>query len=203
MTVLRTRNQWRIVALTILCQAVATSYDLRAEETNSSRASRLDVDVAVNGVSFRPIFAGPPTADGLPPKGTTFIINGVIYPAGTFASRGLTSGLLPDGSPEFPGLVIGTWTCRGWFSEDLLLTTTGAVVATTQIFDFKLPLGREAYFTEGFEPADVNNPLLRLILGGTARFGNVRGQHVQTVVGFNATNFTNYTFRHRPGGGPD
>jgi hypothetical protein len=200
MTTVRSKQRLWLVAVTAamaLSQSVGFMHPMATKGDDLRHRSPLDVDVAVSGVTFRPILAGPPTADGLPPKGTTFIINGLIYPAGTFARRGLTVGILPDGSPEFPELVIGTWTCRGWFSEDLLLTTTGAYVATTQIFDLRLPLGREAFFTEGFEPADVDNPLRRVILGGTAQFKHARGQHVQTVVGFNATNSPNYTFRHR------
>jgi hypothetical protein len=105
--------------------------------------------------------------------------------------------VLPDGSPEFPDLVIGTWTCRGWFLVDLMNTTKGAYVATTQYFDFRERLGREAYFTEGFEPADIGNPLLRAIVDGIGRHEDAGGQHLQTVVGFNATMGPNSTFRHR------
>ena len=145
------RSRWLLVVLAFLCQAVGADYEIRAKEASPVPLSRLNVDVAVNGVSFRPILAGPPTADGFPPKGTTFIVNGVIYPAGTFDKHGPDSGVLPDGSPEFPDMVIGTWTCRGWFSVDLLATTTGPYVATTQYSDFIERLGHDAYFTEGFE----------------------------------------------------
>jgi hypothetical protein len=186
-----------LAATACLCLAAGLDNEIRAEETSSGHRSQLNVDVAVNGLSFRPILAGPLTADGHPPKGTTFIVNGVIYPAGTFVKHGASSGVLADGSPEFPDLVIGTWTCRGWFAVDLLNTTTGAYVATTQYFDFRERLGREAYFTEGFEPADIGNPLLRTIVDGIGRLANVRGQHVQTVVGFNPTMAPNSTYRHR------
>jgi hypothetical protein len=191
------RSSWLLAASACLCLAAAPDVEIRAEDTRSAHRSQLNVDVALNGVSFRPILAGPLTADGHPPKGTTFIVNGVIYPAGTFEKHGASSGVLADGSPEFPDLVIGTWTCRGWFSVDLLNTTTGAFAATTQFFDFRERLGREAYFTEGFEPADVGNPLLRAIIGGIGSLAHVRGQHVQTAVGFNPTMAPNLTFRHR------
>jgi len=127
MTTVRSKQRLWLVAVTAamaLSQSVGFMHPMATKGDDLRHRSPLDVDVAVSGVTFRPILAGPPTADGLPPKGTTFIINGLIYPAGTFARRGLTVGILPDGSPEFPELVIGTWTCRGWFSEDLLLTTT-------------------------------------------------------------------------------
>ena len=182
------------VALSLIAGLTPT---VTADGDDTRRRLPLDIDVAVNGVTFRPILAGELTADGFPPRGSTFIIDGYVYPAGTFASHGLDKGILPDGRPEFRELVIGTWTCRGWFSVDPVATTTGAYVATTQFFDFKLALGREAFFTEGFEPFDANNPLRRLILGGTARFEHARGQHIQTTVAFNATDSPNYTFRHR------
>ena len=73
-----------------------------ADGDDMRRRLPLDIDVAVNGVTSRPILAGEPTADGFPPRGSTFIIDGYVYPAGTFASRGLDKGILPDGMRRVP-----------------------------------------------------------------------------------------------------
>lgn len=61
-------------------------------------------------------------ADSVPPeRGDSFVTQGYIYPAGTLDG---TSGVLPDGGPEFPGRVLGTWMCRGWLIGALRQTSS-------------------------------------------------------------------------------
>ena len=167
------------------------------------------VDVAMNGLTFFD-FEDNPGNPGVPPNGSPFIIQGYIYPGGTFDKHGNLSGVNADGSPEFPDRVIGTWICRGWHLQDGD-AFTGPVVATTQIFDFsKSQAGTHTIVTDGIELADLGVPFNRAITGGTGIFQRVGGDMRQTYVwddpdylnasgGFN-TSF-NFHFRQPMSGG--
>ncbi len=160
-------------------------------------ARAVGFDVAMNGLSFS--FEGDVNENGAPATGTPFVIEGYIYPEGTFDMFGDLSGVNIDGSPEFPELVMGTWICRGWHLLDGD-AETGAVVATTQIFDFSEGVpGNTTIVSEGIELADFDVPFLRTITGGTGRFAGVSGQHRQVYVGngLNITDGFNTSFRFR------
>ena len=87
-------------------------------------------DVAEDMSRF--VFAAAPVFDdGMPAYGNAFITQGYIYPAGTL--DGGVEGTLPNGEPAFPDLVIGEWTCNGYFVGDGMRTETGAIVMTRQI----------------------------------------------------------------------
>ncbi len=51
----------------------------------------------------------------MPAYGNSFVTRGYIYPEGTLDD---SSGVLPNGEPEFLDQVIGEWSCRGWFVGD-------------------------------------------------------------------------------------
>ena len=128
----------------------------------------------------------PADQNGLPAYGTEFVSQGVIYEYGTLTcGENGCNGVNPDGTPEFPDKVIGTWTCRGWFIGKGAQTTTGAWVVTTQLYEFGNTPGAETLTTEGTELADVNVPILRAITGGTGRYSRARGELAQTLLGFN------------------
>lgn len=158
-------------------------------------------DVACNGNSFR--FSGPKRPSGLPDGGANFVVNGYIYPAGTFKKFGISSGVFPNGTAEFPQLVIGTWTCSGWFLNDGMDTKTGAFVATSQIYNFnerdQLP-GSRYFTTYGEELIDLNRPFARAITGGTGqyrRFADGKSSVVQTAIATNrgTPNLFNFRFK--------
>ncbi|MEM7173039.1 MAG: hypothetical protein AAF530_22950 [Pseudomonadota bacterium] len=139
-----------------------------------------------------------------PYYGASFVVQGIIYPKGTLERLGLGSGLLQDGSPEFPDLVRGRWICRGWFIGDYtnppfggLFTPTGPFVATTQIYDFNNARpGSRMLISEGMELIDLNETIQRAVTGGTGfRFN--QGQVAQRAIGANATGLFNFTFRFR------
>ncbi len=152
------------------------------------------VDVAMDGASFS--FEGDVNEAGFPAVGTPFIISGYVYPGGTFARYGALSGVNPDGSPEFPDEVIGTWTCRGWHLQDGD-AVTGPVVATTQVFDLDPAApGAVTIVTDGLELADFDVPFRRAITGGTGPFAGLTGQVRQVYVGngLNASGGFNTSF---------
>lgn len=148
---------------------------------SNGKGKILTVDVAEAGTRF--LFDEAPVfEDGYPAYGNSFITEGYIYPAGTLSD---SNGVLPNGAPEFPDLVLGKWTCRGYFVGDGAHTTTGPWVVTTQIFDLGEHPGEQTIVTEGFELADVGLVGLRAITGGTGSYSKARGQMAQTLIGFN------------------
>jgi hypothetical protein len=126
--------------------------------------------------------------DGMPAHGSNFITQGYIYPAGTLNG---SNGVLADGSPEFPELVIGTWACRGWFVGDGAHAATGPMVLTTQHYVFGEDLGTVTFASEGYELSDVGVPILRAVTGGTGPFSSIDGEVEITFLGFNASEGVN------------
>ena len=178
------------VASCIGASSVALEAKSKSKFPSHRRAMRFDV--AMNGASF--FFQGPVNPAGYPANGTPFIVSGYLYPHGTFATHGAGSGTNPDGSPEFPDLVVGTWYCRGWHLQDGD-ALTGPVVATTQIFDLDPDEpGKHTIVTDGIELADFGVPFKRAIVGGSGRFSRARGQSSQVYVDFNASLGFNTSF---------
>ncbi len=120
--------------------------------------------------------------DGLPAHGSSFITQGYIYEYGTLSD---SNGVLPDGSPEFPDKVIGSWVCRGWFVGDAAHATEGVWVVTTQILNFGEEYGRTTIITEGYESAVFGESLARAITGGTGEYVGAKGEANQVLLGFN------------------
>lgn len=178
-------NGKRLVLLVViaLLGLVALAGPVAGQEDSGS-AETVSFDIAEDMTRF--VFDGSNVfeEDGLPTYGSTFITQGYIYPAGTLNG---TNGVLADGSPEFPELVIGEWTCRGWMVGEGAHTTTGAMVVTTQIYSFGDVLGAETIVTDGFELVDAGIAIERAITGGTGKYAGVEGSMQQTFLGLNAS----------------
>ncbi len=169
------------LSLAILALAVVTAFAANTALAAGKRSPHtIQVDVAEAGTRF--IFDEAPVFedDGMPAYGNSFVTEGYLYPAGTLSE---TNGVLPSGEPEFPDLVIGKWTCRGYFVGDGAHTTTGPWVVTTQIYE----LDGEIITTEGSELSDFGVAGKRAITGGTGPFSRARGEMSQTLIGFNET----------------
>lgn len=146
----------------------------------------LRFDVAEDANRFA--FADQPVhEDGLPAYGNAFVTQGYIYPEGTLNGA---NGVLADGSPEFPELVLGEWTCRGWFVGDGAHTTTGTWVITTQVYSFDDTM----LVSEGYELADIDVAGDRAITGGTGAYASASGEGEQTLLGFNTTEGANLRY---------
>ncbi len=149
----------------------------------------LKFDVAENMQRF--VWDTPPVDPNKQPQhGSPFITEGYIYPYGTIVGNTATTvgtGVLANGDPEFPNLVIGRWTCRGWFVAQGAATKTGPMVITHQLYDLGRRPGELTLCTDGVELADVNVPVLRAVTGGTGRYVNAGGQTEQVFLGTNAT----------------
>lgn len=122
----------------------------------------------------------PVHENGMPAHGNAFVSQGYIYPEGTLA--GNTVGVLQDGSPAFPDLVLGTWTCDGYFVGEGGNATTGVWIISRQTFAFK---DGATVVTQGTEIADIGQPNLRPVTGATGDFADIEGRLIQTTLGFN------------------
>lgn len=176
-----------IIALSLLALAVPT-----VAFADQGRGRFLEVDVAEDGTRFVFDENGPLLENGYPDYGNGFVTQGYIYPAGTLTD---SNGVDPDGSPEFPDLVIGEWTCYGYFVGQGADTTEGAWVVTTQVFEFHGDVpGAETIVTVGAETPAGAGPALRAVVGGTGRYGTAGGQVEQVTLGHNVSDGVNATF---------
>ncbi|HWM07839.1 MAG TPA: hypothetical protein VNO82_00790 [Solirubrobacteraceae bacterium] len=165
------------IAIVVALAAVVVSMGGSATAPAKKRATevlRFDVAEDATRFSFAP---SPVDADGQPAYGNAFVTQGYIYPKGTLDGA---DGVLEDGSPQFPGKVLGEWTCWGHFVGDGAKTTKGPWVVTNQLFR----IGRSTIATVGYESPEVGAPIARAITGGTRRFAAARGEQSQRMLGF-------------------
>ncbi|MGH2583855.1 MAG: hypothetical protein ACRDJE_02970 [Dehalococcoidia bacterium] len=189
MNVQHTRRRW-IIVLAALAALLAGGFAVRSGLSQGTEVyatggaqgadNVIEFEVAENGLRF--LFDETPVhEDGMPAYGNPFVTEGYLYPAGTLNG---SNGVLADGSPEFPEKVIGTWICRGYMIGDGAHTTTGAWVISTQTYNFGDRTGPAMMTTEGFELADIGEPVARSVIGGTGSYKGVEGEQTQTLLGF-------------------
>jgi hypothetical protein len=195
----RKKTLWPSIALTVVASIVALG--LGTQRAHASRAderrhgSTFVVDVAVDMRTFAAVAStGNPPGEAVGPnRGTPFIVDGKIFPAGT----------LPAGSasndPSHPGS-IGDWVCRGILTSDLARQLAGVDKVgfdTTQMLIFGSD--KRAIWSEGLEGglSEAGVTTHRIILGGTGAFLAASGDVVQQSLGTNATGAPNIrlTFR--------
>ena len=116
--------------------------------------------------------------DKMPAYGNAFVTQGYVYPAGTL--DGGVEGTLPDGSPAFPDLVIGTWTCDGYFVGEGMRTTSGVIVITRQVIVFA---DGDLLITQGPELAQPDVAIVRAVTGGTGDYVDAQPEIQQTLLG--------------------
>ena len=173
-----------IGALAITTAALAgVSIASAAGTTGSATVSTLEVDIAEDGTRFV-IDEAPVFDDGFPAHGNAFITQGYIYPADTLTD---SNGVNPDGSPEFPGDVIGEWSCTGYFIGEGAHATEGAWVYTTQLFAFgdDADTGAETIVVTGYEGVEVGTIVTGAITGGTGGYATAIGDADQELLGIN------------------
>ena len=136
-------------------------------------------DVAEDHTRFT--FAPAPVHEnGMPAHGNPFVTQGYIYPVGTL--NGDESGVNEDGSPTYPQLVLGTWTCDGWFVGEGANATTGTWLISRQTYEFA---NGEILISQGPEAADVGKIQVRPITGATGSMEDNEGMIFQRLLGFN------------------
>ena len=157
--------------MTLAATLAATAFSAQADSALPA------FDVAEDLSRF--VFAKTPVFDdGMPAYGNPFVTQGYVYPAGTL--DGGIEGTLADGSPAFPGKVIGTWTCDGFFVGDGMRTETGAMVITRQIIQFT---DGDLLITHGPELADVDVSVTRAVTGGTGDYADAPAEIRQVMLG--------------------
>ncbi len=168
-------------------RGVAQAAEQTAKASLAVNGNTLAIEIAENGTRFIPDET-PVFDDGLPAAGAEFITEGYIYPAGTLTCEdNECNGVLENGDPEFPDLVMGTWICRGWHINDGGHTERGPWVVTTQIYDFGETAGNKTIVTDGFEGPEYDTVTTRAIVGGTGQYSNVRGVQTQELLGWNGS----------------
>lgn len=115
--------------------------------------------------------------DGMPAFGNAFITQGYIYPGGTL--DGGVEGTLPNGDPAFPELVIGEWTCDGYFVGDGMRTGTGAIVMSRQVYLFN---DGDLLISHGPELVDVGVTVTRAVTGGTGDYADTSAELDQVLL---------------------
>ena len=188
------RRQWltragMLTAFGALWSPAAAS----AQTADHGRTPNLVFDVACLGHTFRPIFPGPPFSPvqvtpppdlpgvgGPDSRGAVFIVEGLVYPAGT----------IPDGNGFNPDSVRGQghWLCRGWFISYLDRVLPHVVTTQEYLFGLMTPeqlSPEDTLVSSGVEGAiPVAN---RAVIGGTGRLRHARGDIRQVVIGLNTT----------------
>jgi hypothetical protein len=100
--------------------AAAATVNTQRAEAQGRRSLQIDIACNANSIRFEgPQGPNPDNPEGDPGPhpyyGASFVVQGVIFTAGTLRTAGFeNSGLTADGTPEFPDRVIGRWTCRVW-----------------------------------------------------------------------------------------
>lgn len=147
------------------------------------------VDVAEDlAGKFVPTFVKPEHTQ--PERGSFFVTEGRVFPAGTIAADG--AGF----DPYQPGH-IGVWFCRGTHlvaaSE---IPAAPLWVDSAQLFVLGRQ-GKEQLATEGVEGSGT---VTRIVTGGTGNYAGWTGEQRQTFLGFNPTGGVNLrvTFSLRP-----
>ena len=176
----------------ILARLELESESASPEQTESQNKNGIFNNLVLEVSCVLSTFAnsGPFDDDGRPLKAGGFVVQGFIYPEGTYEAMGTNSGVTETGEPEFPDLVIGSWICRGTYLKNLSDPTPTPVSLTIQDFDLTLSdPGAKQIITEGFELFFTQ----RAVIGGTGIYRFARGQVNQTIVGFNASGAPNFS----------
>jgi hypothetical protein len=189
----------RLSARRVVCAAAALMFMLTAPaDAQGPEAARkhrdrepivLTVDVAEDlAGKFVPTFVKPEHTQ--PERGSFFVTEGRIFPAGTIEGDGAMFD--PNRSGH-----IGVWICRGThLVEASKIPAASLWVSTAQLFVLGRQ-GREQIATEGVEGAGT---VVRIVTGGAGNYTGFVGEQRQTFLGFNPTGGVNLrvTFTLRP-----
>ncbi|MEM7114958.1 MAG: hypothetical protein AAF614_21150 [Chloroflexota bacterium] len=191
----RNRSIWFVLAgLAAWLVVVSVTFWPWGETAVAEQPAVLEFDVAEDMNRF--IFDQDVVyEDGMPADGSSFITRGYLYPSGTLND---SNGVNPDGSPEFPDLVIGEWICQGYMINDAGHATSGVWVFSTQFFQVGDEPGAQTITTTGYELADVGQAISRAITGGTGEYNDARGESEQTLLGLNASEGVNLRIKIMP-----
>lgn len=177
-------GRFSLAALTLVCTiwTAPASAQFAAEHAGKHAPEKdrivFTVDVAEDFTQFNPTFVKP--TDTQPERGSFFVTEGNIYPAGTIKGAGATF------DPNIGG-AIGRWFCRGTHLVSASQIPAAAFwVDTAQVFF--LPDDTRSITTDGLEGVGT---IVRAVTGGTGLFRGYVGEQRQEFLGFNANGGVN------------
>jgi hypothetical protein len=191
------RRLFALAALTLTAAQAAFAQVAPAQDAADSDGARkrdpftFTIDVAEDlAGKFVPTFVKP--EHGQPERGSFFITEGRLFPAGTIQGDGSTFHPAQSGH-------IGIWVCRGTHLVAANQIPAAALwVSSAQLFVIGRQ-GKEQLATEGIEGKGT---VTRIVTGGTGNYAGWTGEQVQTFLGFNPTGGVNLrvTFKLYPPG---
>jgi hypothetical protein len=177
-----------ISMLTLATPAIGQEQEARGRDRRTEPIV-FTVDVAEDlAGKFVPTFVKPEHTQ--PERGSFFVTEGRVFPAGTIEGDGSTF------DPNRAGHV-GIWICRGTHLVSAAEIPAAAVwVSTAQLFVLGRQ-GKEQIATEGLEGSGT---FTRIVTGGAGNYVGFVGEQRQTFLGFNSTGGVNLrvTFILRP-----
>lgn len=152
-----------------------------AMANDNGRHIEITVDVAEDFAKFVP---APPIVNGAPQRGSFFITEGKIYPAGTIQGNGATFNPADPAGP----MATGRWFCSGTHLVPAtdIPATSEPWVYTSQLYF--LPDDKSSIGTSGLEQTA---PIIRAVTGGTGKFNRLAGVQKQEFLGFNQSGGVN------------
>jgi hypothetical protein len=183
---MKTNTKISILSL-VVAAATVCSLSLRGDEGKHNGSwKKVVIDVACDATTFA--LNTTSSADTGPVRGSSFIVNGKIYPGGT----------IPTGNGfdiNTPGL-IGTWVCRGAFNFSIAEIIAGSAPgqSTTQSYLFS-PTGSlavdDSMASVGEEGGVATH---RVVSGGTGTYRGMIGEVQQEILGVNSSGLFNFRF---------
>jgi hypothetical protein len=173
----------RTRAGTVLCLATLMAFGTsssaaKGPEKDAPIVFTVDVAEDLTG-KFVPTFVKPEHTQ--PERGSFFVTEGRIFPAGTITGDGA------DFDPNRSGH-IGVWICRGTHLVSASEIPAAPLwVSTAQLFVLGRQ-GKEQLSTEGVEG---DGTITRIVTGGAGNFSGFVGEQRQTFLGFNPTGGVN------------
>ena len=153
-----------------------------AAREGRGRGGHLVLDVACLGDTFAPNFNGALDQGSGDLRGTSFYVEGLIYPAGT---------IMPGTEFDLQSApAMGHWFCRGWFTTFPDRPEPGVITSQEYLLDFITPetlSPEDTLASSGVENAGLGLPAVRAVIGGTGRYRDARGEVVQETVGTNTS----------------
>lgn len=165
-----------------------------AAAAGSRRSAVFDVACLFNTFT---VIAAPGATDPLSDfRGSTFFVEGELYPEGT----------IPAGVTDYdPGSAtpIGHWLCRGWFINrtnrpgesdrpDPLIVSHQEYLLERMTADDYFPV--DQLTSSGLEGDNHGRTATRSVVGGAGAYHGARGTVLQHVIGQNTTGGPNFRF---------
>jgi hypothetical protein len=172
-----------IVWMFVVATVVAPGFTAPARASDDKQKGPKDtivftVDIAEDFSLFNPTLVKP--TDTQPERGSFFVTEGNVFPAGTIEGDGANFDPASAGA-------IGRWFCRGTHLVSAAeFPFSARAVHTAQLY--LLPSEAMSLATEGVEG---NAPVVRPVTGGTGPFRGYVGEQRQEMLGFNASGGVN------------